>query len=304
MAANTVPIYSKAGQIEWAPAELKTANTAMDGTGTVAIIFTAGADGGRVERVRCKANGTNVATVLRLFINNGGDTTTAANNNLYAEKITFVTYMLFIGLGLLGLLTLSSPFLATTRLKNVQQIKADMQNRISLVNSKVIPPLDVDDKVIVYCDLVGTSSLLTFRNLTILSSIVPGLLNVFLSSTTLEIDMCLGEVNYAYEAANVTLCKLDFEYQGISLETSIFGSSFVSFPILIIIAFFLYSLIRTILLLHKYRAKFFAVGLKFSDQLGLYPILKDILWNAVIVYILFFIIPIRHISCFISTLTI
>jgi hypothetical protein len=91
VAANTVPIYSKAGQIEWAPAELKTANTAMDGTGTVATIFTAGADGGRVERVRCKANGTNVATVLRLFINNGGANTTAANNNLYAEKTIAAT---------------------------------------------------------------------------------------------------------------------------------------------------------------------------------------------------------------------
>jgi len=90
MAANTVPIYSKAGQIEWG-ATLTTANAAMDGTGTVATIFTAGADGARVERVRSKALGTNVATVLRLFINNGSDTTTAANNVLYAEKTIAAT---------------------------------------------------------------------------------------------------------------------------------------------------------------------------------------------------------------------
>lgn len=84
MAANTIPIYSKAGQISWTNT-LKTANTAMDGTGTVATIFTAGADGARVERIRSRALGTNVATVLRIFINNGGDNATATNNALYAE---------------------------------------------------------------------------------------------------------------------------------------------------------------------------------------------------------------------------
>lgn len=91
MAANTIPIYSKEGQLSFPATSLTTANTAMDGTGTVATIFTAGVDGGRVERVRVKANGTNVATVLRIFINNGGDTTTAANNNLYAEKTIAAT---------------------------------------------------------------------------------------------------------------------------------------------------------------------------------------------------------------------
>lgn len=84
MPANTVPIYSKAGQISYS-ATITAANTAKDGTGTVATIFTAGVDGARVERVRVRANGTNVATVLRIFINNGGATTTAANNVLYAE---------------------------------------------------------------------------------------------------------------------------------------------------------------------------------------------------------------------------
>ena len=88
--ANTVPIYSKAGQIEWSTL-IQTANTAMDGTGTVVTIFTAGADGARVERIRSKAAGTNVATVLRIFINNGSDPTDAANNVLYAEKTIAAT---------------------------------------------------------------------------------------------------------------------------------------------------------------------------------------------------------------------
>jgi hypothetical protein len=84
MATNTIPIYSKAGQIAWS-GDLKTANTAKDGTGTVETIFTAGVDGGRVERIRLRSLGTNIATVVRIFINNGLTNATPANNALYAE---------------------------------------------------------------------------------------------------------------------------------------------------------------------------------------------------------------------------
>jgi hypothetical protein len=90
MAANTIPIYSKAGQIAFS-ALIQTANTAKDGTGTMSLIFTAGADGARVERIRARAIGTNVATVLRIFINNGSDPATAGNNVLYAEKTLAAT---------------------------------------------------------------------------------------------------------------------------------------------------------------------------------------------------------------------
>jgi hypothetical protein len=84
MAANTSPIYSKIGDVQWAT--LLTANNVYDGTGTVATIFTADAtNGGRVEKIRFRALGTNVATVARVFINNGSTNATAANNTLYAE---------------------------------------------------------------------------------------------------------------------------------------------------------------------------------------------------------------------------
>jgi hypothetical protein len=85
MPANTSPIYSKVADIQWGTL-LTTANTAKDGTGTVVTIFTADAtNGGRVERIKVRAAGTNVATVLRIFINNGSTNGTAANNSLYAE---------------------------------------------------------------------------------------------------------------------------------------------------------------------------------------------------------------------------
>lgn len=84
MAANTTPIYSKIGDVQWGT--ISAANTAKDGTGTVVTIFIADAtNGGRVERIRIKHLGTNVATVLRLFINNGSTNATAANNTLVAE---------------------------------------------------------------------------------------------------------------------------------------------------------------------------------------------------------------------------
>jgi hypothetical protein len=89
MPANTNPIFSAKGAIQWNPAILTAANTAKDGTGTVATIFTGNAVGNNagnfIQKLIARALGTNVATVLRVFINNGSLNTTAANNSLIAE---------------------------------------------------------------------------------------------------------------------------------------------------------------------------------------------------------------------------
>ena len=82
--ANTSPIWSKEGNTSWAT--LTTANTATDGTGTVETIFTADAtNGGKVEKIIAEASGTNTASVLRIFINNGTDPSTATNNTLFRQ---------------------------------------------------------------------------------------------------------------------------------------------------------------------------------------------------------------------------
>ena len=86
MAANTAPIFSLLGDVQWGATAITTANTAKDGTGTVLNVFTADAtNGGFVQRVRFKTAGTNIATVARVFINNGSTNATAANNILWDE---------------------------------------------------------------------------------------------------------------------------------------------------------------------------------------------------------------------------
>jgi hypothetical protein len=85
MPANNNPIFSKRGAIQWAPAALITANIAKDGTGTVATVFTAGVEGNFLQRLVARSTGTNIATVLRVFINNGLTNATPANNILIAE---------------------------------------------------------------------------------------------------------------------------------------------------------------------------------------------------------------------------
>lgn len=68
------------------PQTITAANTATDGTGTVSLIFTAGASGSLLPAVRFTHLGTNVATVARVFYNNGSDPTVAGNNALIGEK--------------------------------------------------------------------------------------------------------------------------------------------------------------------------------------------------------------------------
>lgn len=85
MSGNTNPIFSRVGDIQWSPA-VTAANTALDGTGATATAFTAdSANGGYLAKLRAKSIGANVATVARVFINNGADPTVAANNVLFEE---------------------------------------------------------------------------------------------------------------------------------------------------------------------------------------------------------------------------
>lgn len=84
MAQNTVPVFPKTPKQAWGT--IATANTAKDGTGTVVTVFTADATNGSfVKSIIFRAAGTNVATVARIFINNGSTNATATNNTLIGE---------------------------------------------------------------------------------------------------------------------------------------------------------------------------------------------------------------------------
>ena len=85
-APNTFPIYSRVADIQWI-VSANTANTTVDLTsGTVYQCFSADTtNGGYVQKMRFRPLGTNVATVARIWLNNGSTTATAANNVLWDE---------------------------------------------------------------------------------------------------------------------------------------------------------------------------------------------------------------------------
>ncbi len=85
MAANTTPIFALTPRSSGITTGTSS-NTNKDGTGTVATIFTAGANGSKVDRVFLQHLGSNTATVLRFFVNNGSSNTTPANNCLVHEE--------------------------------------------------------------------------------------------------------------------------------------------------------------------------------------------------------------------------
>lgn len=89
MAANTTPIFPLTPKLDFG--KIVTANNTYDGTGTVVTLFTAGLNGAKIDYIKARALGTNVATVLRLFINNGSDTTVATNNSLFMERALAAT---------------------------------------------------------------------------------------------------------------------------------------------------------------------------------------------------------------------
>jgi hypothetical protein len=101
MAQNTNPIFPLIPVNAWVSGPAAnaatpgvTANTTTDLTsGTIyGPIETAGAvEGSRLDFIKVRALGTNVQTVIRIWINNGSVTTTATNNTLYLERTLSAT---------------------------------------------------------------------------------------------------------------------------------------------------------------------------------------------------------------------
>lgn len=83
--ANTIPIFVKDTKNWFVPTGI-TQNTSLEGTGTVATLLTADAtNGSQVNKIRIVHMGTNIATVLRIFVNNGSTNAIATNNALIKE---------------------------------------------------------------------------------------------------------------------------------------------------------------------------------------------------------------------------
>lgn len=73
----TSPLFI--GTVKSPTVQISTANTARDGTGTLGTLYTAGASGGRVDRINITATGTTTAGMVRLFMSDG------TNNRLIQE---------------------------------------------------------------------------------------------------------------------------------------------------------------------------------------------------------------------------
>jgi hypothetical protein len=97
MAANLAPRFTLLGDVSSdgvttsSAAMAPTLTTqAADYDGTTAthnkVVFTAGSEGSRIVGLRFKAKGANVATVARIFTNNGSSAGTAANNSFVGEQ--------------------------------------------------------------------------------------------------------------------------------------------------------------------------------------------------------------------------
>ena len=94
MAQNTSPVFPLVPVVTWVNTGAVTANTTINLT--AGTIFDSGltanaTNGSRVDFIRVRALGTNIATVMRVWLNNGSVTTTAANNTLFFERTLAAT---------------------------------------------------------------------------------------------------------------------------------------------------------------------------------------------------------------------
>lgn len=85
MAANLNPIFPLTPNIKFVTLITADASYTVPTTAG-AVIFTAGVNGSKVDQIKARALGTNVQTVLRLFVNDGLGVL-AANFTLVYEKM-------------------------------------------------------------------------------------------------------------------------------------------------------------------------------------------------------------------------
>lgn len=112
MPVTSTPIFVQTPNVGANNAIVNTAMTntaAFDGTQAVgtamALVFTAGADGARIDQIMCRfastngatASGTSNATVVRFWINNGSANTTASNNIFLGEVAMPATTVTALG---------------------------------------------------------------------------------------------------------------------------------------------------------------------------------------------------------------
>jgi len=124
MPVTATPIFSQTPNVGALNAILSTAMTntkAFDGTETVgtpmALVYTAGANGSRVDQITCRfastngatASGTSSATVVRFWMNNGSANTTAGNNIFLGEVALPATAVTALGTSALTVYALPVP---------------------------------------------------------------------------------------------------------------------------------------------------------------------------------------------------
>jgi hypothetical protein len=112
MAVTATPVFTQTPNVGALNAIVSTAMTntkAFDGTETVgtalALVFTAGADGARIDQIMCRlastngatASGTSAATVVRFWANNNSVNTTAGNNIFIGEVAIPATAVTALG---------------------------------------------------------------------------------------------------------------------------------------------------------------------------------------------------------------
>jgi hypothetical protein len=124
MAVTATPVFTQTPNVGALNAIVSTAMTntsAFDGTtaaGTaLALVFTAGADGARIDQIMCRlastngatASGTSAATVVRFWANNGAANTTAGNNIFIGEVAIPATAVTALGTSALTTYPLTLP---------------------------------------------------------------------------------------------------------------------------------------------------------------------------------------------------
>lgn len=176
-------------------------------------------------------------------------------------------------------------------IQNEQEIFAQFEEKLKMVKEKPVNRFGIHYEALKISDHIGVFRFLSIRNLSLLSCLAPFVFVLLSRTSTFYVANCYDMVdNQVGPGTNNAYCTGNIQAAGINLTAYLWNLPFsVIFDILIArisALLIIYRFLQEILVLHKYRAKLFGAGIKFTNNISISTLVEDYLWNFQSIFML------------------
>jgi hypothetical protein len=183
-------------------------------------------------------------------------------------------------------------------INNEDEILRSFESKLMTIKEKSTGRYGLNLEALRISDQVGVFRFFSARNMNLMTCLAPFVFIMFGRTSNFSVLSCADALPYETNAFDPKYCLGNILAAGISLEAYIWQlslSQFVQISLVrLSLLYILFNFLYDILLLHKYRAKLFGAGIKFTNIPTLADMVEDYIWNfqaIVLLSLLEFLVP-------------